>query len=35
MSKIHKNEDIMKILKENEYFDEKLKSLKLKYEELS
>ncbi|CAD8133021.1 unnamed protein product [Paramecium octaurelia] len=35
MSKVHKNEDLMKILKENEYFDEKLISLKLQNQELS
>ncbi|CAD8044677.1 unnamed protein product [Paramecium primaurelia] len=35
MSKVHKNEEIMKILKENEYFDEKLKSFQLKNQELS
>ncbi|CAK75135.1 unnamed protein product (macronuclear) [Paramecium tetraurelia] len=35
MSKVHKNEDLMKILKENEYFDEKLKSLQLQNQEIS
>ncbi|CAD8061322.1 unnamed protein product [Paramecium sonneborni] len=35
ISKIHKNDDIIKILKENQYFDDKLISQQKKYEEIT